>query len=134
MGTTHVAARWTGEALNYIGSNRRGNEVPMGGEGVPPTHMMLMGLAGCMGMDVLSILQKKRQEISNIKVEVIGHNADDHPKPYHTIELAFKVQGDKVSDKAVARAIELSISKYCIVGQTLQGQATLKTSFIVEEG
>jgi putative redox protein len=131
LGTTKIEARWTGEELNFIGSNSRGNEVAMGGAGVPPTHMLLMGLAGCTGMDVLSILQKKRQEVSAVEVEVIGHNADDYPKPYHTIEMHFKVRGNKVSETAVARAIELSMTKYCIVGQTLQQETEVTARFTI---
>ena len=131
MDTTKVSAHWTGEALTYIGTNEKGNEVTMGGQGVPPTHMMLMGLAGCMGMDILSILQKKRLDVTDVAVEVIGYRPEDYPRPYHTIELAFKVTGNNLSDRAVARAIDLSMTKYCVVGQTLQNKTEIKPSFTI---
>lgn len=134
MGTTQISARWTGEALNYTGIDSIGKEIPMGGkEGFRPSQLMLMGLAGCMGMDVLSILQKKRQEVTDVEIQVTGHNPDDYPKPYHTVEIAFTVHGHDIDSKAVERAIDLSIKKYCIVGQTLQREVELKTSFTVAE-
>ena len=133
MGTTNISARWTGEALNFAGSDSKGKTIQMGGkEGFPPTQMMLLGLAGCMGMDVLSILQKKRQEVTDVEIQVTGHNPDDYPKPYHTVEIAFTVHGNEIDPKAVERAIELSMKKYCIVGQTLQHETELKTSFTIE--
>ncbi|MDX1521652.1 MAG: OsmC family protein [Anaerolineae bacterium] len=134
MGITNISARWTGEALHFMGVDSQGKEVRMGGkEGFPPTQMMLIGLAGCMGMDVLSILQKKRQDVTGVDVNVIAYNPDEYPKPYHTAEIEIKVQGSKVDPKAVARAIELSIDKYCVVGQTLQNKIELKTSFSIVE-
>ena len=132
MGTIKVSARWTGEGLNYVGADSKGNQIPMGSDNVSPSQMLLLGAAGCMGMDVASVLQKKRQPVTGIEVQVIGHQPDEYPKPFHTIELAFTVKGE-VDSKAVARAIELSRDKYCIVGQTLQQKAELKTSFTVEE-
>jgi putative redox protein len=95
--------------------------------------MLLLGAAGCMGMDVASVLQKKRQPVTGIEVQVTGHQSDEYPKPFHTIELVFTIKGE-VDSQAVARAIELSRDKYCVVGQTLQQKAELKTSFTVEEG
>ncbi len=132
MGTTQVSARWTGEKLNYVGTDTKSNQIPMGGGDPSPSQMMLMGLAGCTGMDVVSVLQKKRQNITGVEVQVIGHNPDEYPKPYQVIELKFIVKGDNVDPKAVARAIQLSEDKYCIVGQTLQNKAEIKTSFEIE--
>ncbi len=132
MGTVNVSARWAGEALNYIGTDSKGNEIEMGGDNVSPSQMVLLGLAGCMGMDVLSILQKKRASITGIGVEIKGHQPDSYPKPFQTIELVFKVKGDKIDPKAVARAIELSHEKYCIVGQSLQQNVEIKATFEVK--
>jgi putative redox protein len=130
MSTVKVSARWTGEELNYIGTDAKGNQIPMGGANVSPSQMLLLGAAGCMGMDIVNVLQKKQQPVTGIEVEVIGHQPDEYPKPYHTIELAFTVKGN-VDAQAVERAIELSRDKYCVVGQTLQRPVDLKTSFIV---
>jgi putative redox protein len=133
MGTKKVSARWTGEGLNYVGTDSKANQILMGRDDISPSQMLLLGAAGCMGMDVASVLQKKRQPVTGIEVQVTGHQSDEYPKPFHTIELAFTIKGE-VDSQAVARAIELSRDKYCVVGQTLQQKAELKTSFTVEEG
>ena len=101
--------------------------------GPRPKALLLSGLAGCTGMDVVSILQKKRQKISDIEVMVIGHQPDEYPKPYLKIQLHFLVRGEDLDPKAVERAIQLSEEKYCVVGQTLQTNVEIKTSFRVEE-
>ena len=132
MKTTHVSARWTGEALNYVGSDTKGNEIPMGGNNVSPSQMLLLGLAGCMGMDVVSILQKKRQTVTGVDVRVTAHQPDEYPKPYQRIEVNFTVKGPQVDPTAVARAIHLSEEKYCIVGQTLQSEVVIKAAFTLE--
>lgn len=134
MGTKQVSARWTGEGLHYVGTDSKGNEIGMGGNDPSPSEMLLMGAAGCMGMDIVSVLQKKRQAVESIDVQVTGHQPDDYPKPFQIVELAFTVKGNNVDPKAVERAIALSRDKYCIVGQTLQNVVELKTSFTVEEG
>jgi putative redox protein len=132
MGTTTVSARWTGEALNYLGIDSKGNQVLMGKDHITPSRLLLMALGGCMGMDVLSILQKKRQNVTDVEVEIIGHQNDEHPRSFHTVEIKFNVKGDKVDSKAVARAIELSETKYCIVSHTLQSNVEIETAFEIE--
>jgi putative redox protein len=132
MGTVNASARWTGEQLNFIGLSYKGHQIPMGGENISPTQMVLLGLAGCTGMDVVSILQKKRLAVSDVQVQITAHQPDDYPKPYHTIEIKYLVKGDNIDPKAVERAIELSKEKYCIVSQTLQRPVELKTSFEIE--
>jgi putative redox protein len=132
MGTVNASARWTGEQLNFIGTSYKGHQIPMGGENVSPSQMLLLGLAGCTGMDVVSILQKKRQQVRDIEVQITAHQPDDYPKPYHTIEVKYIVKGDNIDPSAVERAIGLSKEKYCIVSQTLQHEVELKTSFSVE--
>ena len=134
MGIINVSAQWTGEGLNYVGTDSKGNQILMGKENISPSQMLLLGAAGCMGMDVISVLQKKRQAVTGIEVQVTGHQPDEYPKPFQIIELAFTVKGDNIDPKAVERAIGLSKDKYCIVGQTLQTEVELKTSFSVEAG
>jgi putative redox protein len=133
MGMTKVSARWTGEKLNYVGTDSKGNEIPMGGKDVTPAQMLLLGFAGCTGMDILSILQKKRQHVTDVQVEVCGYMPEDYPKPFQVIELNYIIKGDKIDPKAVARSIELSLSKYCVVGQTLQHHVSIQTSYQIEE-
>ena len=132
MTITKVSARWTGEGLNFVGTTGRGQQVEMGGQNISPTDMLLLGLAGCTGMDVASILQKKRQAITAVEVHVTGHRPEEYPKPYQLVEIAYVVSGDNITARDVERAIELSVTKYCIVSQTLQYPVELKTSFTVE--
>ncbi len=133
MGTSTISATWTGENLDFIGADHRGREVKMGKGHTLPGQLLLMGLAGCTGMDVISILQKKRQEITDVQVEVTGHTPDTYPKPYQQVELKFIVKGNNLDPKAVARAIDLSENKYCVVGQTLKNEVEIITSFEIEE-
>ncbi len=129
MGTTKVSAHWTGEALNHIGIDAKGQELKMGDGGFRPAQLLLLGLAGCTGMDVVSILQKKRQAVTGVEVQVTGYQPDDYPKPFEVIEMHFLVKGDNLDPQAVERAIQLSHDKYCVVGQSLQRQVEIKTSF-----
>lgn len=136
MATKQVSAKWTGEDLDFVGVDTRNNQVKMSGKDgpdSPPSQLMLLGLAGCTGMDVVSILKKKRQKISDVEVMVIAHQPDDYPKPYHKIQLHFIVKGENLDPEAVERAIQLSEDKYCVVGQTLKANVDIKTSFKIEE-
>lgn len=133
MKTVKVSAQWTGEKLNFVGTDARGKNVEMGGDNVTPGQMLLLALAGCTGMDVVSILQKKRQEISDLEVEVLAEQGDEYPRPYQNIKVTFMVKGENIDSKAVARAIELSTAKYCVVGQTLHQETDIVTNFEIDE-
>jgi putative redox protein len=85
MGTVNASARWTGEKLDFIGTSYKGHQIPMGGDNISPSQMLLLGLAGCTGMDVVSILQKKRQAVRDVQVQIAAHQPDEYPRPYHTI-------------------------------------------------
>ena len=126
--------------LSFTGINEDGFTVPLdaepsvGGEenGFEPMELIAIGLAGCTAMDTISILQKKRQAITDVEIQVTGHQPDDYPKPYHTVEVKYIVKGGDIDPQAVERAIELSVAKYCIVSQTLQQEVALKTSFEIK--
>ncbi len=78
-----------------------------------PMEFIAMGLAGCTGMDVISILQKKKQAVSNFQVKVHTEKAADHPKVFTSAVIEYIVKGEKISEEAVLRAIQLSAEKYC---------------------
>lgn len=132
MGTVNASARWTGEQLNFIGTSYKGHQIPMGGDNVSPAQMVLLGLAGCTGMDVVSILQKRRVAVKDVQVQITAHQPDEYPKPYQVIEIKYIIKGDNVDPDSVAKAISLSSEKYCIVSQTLQKPVEIKTSYVVE--
>lgn len=93
--------------------------------GFVPMEMLLIGLAGCTGMDVISILRKKRQQVTGYEVRVRGERADDHPMVFTEIVVEHIISGHDVSPEAVARAVELSETKYCGAGAMLGKTAKL---------
>jgi putative redox protein len=87
-----------------------------------------MGLAGCTGMDVVSILEKKRQRVTDLEIEVRGEKSAGPPFHLARIELRFRVWGD-VSEDALVQSIELSQEKYCSVSNTMKATAQITYSF-----
>ncbi|HEX8997756.1 MAG TPA: OsmC family protein [Ktedonobacterales bacterium] len=103
------------------------------GEGFVPMEMLLVGLAGCTGMDVISILRKKREDVTGYEVHVHGVRAETHPMFFTDIEVEHVVTGRHVNPASVARAIELSETTYCGAGATLSKTARLKHTFRIIE-
>ncbi len=101
--------------------------------GPRPMEMLLVGLAGCTGMDVISILRKKRQDVTGYEIHVHGIRASEHPMVYVEVEVEHVVTGRHVDPEAVRRAIELSETKYCGVGNTLNKTAKLVNTFRIVE-
>lgn len=88
-------------------------------QGFRPAELLLVALAGCMSMDIISIVQKKGGRIESFAVNVQGRRAEKHPKRYERIEVEFNCEGDYKREDLV-RAFELSRDKYCGVFATLQ--------------
>lgn len=103
------------------------------GAGTQPLRMLLLGVAGCTAMDVLSILRKKRQQVSGLDVEVRGDRVDEHPRVYDRVEIIYRVRGKGVDPKAVERAIELSETRYCPAIAMLQQAAEITNRYEIEE-
>lgn len=101
--------------------------------GFRPMEMLLVGLAGCTAMDVISILRKKRQHVTSYDVQVRGERAEDHPMVYTDITVEHIITGHGVDPSAVSRAIELSETKYCGAGATLSKTAKLKHTYRIVE-
>lgn len=95
--------------------------------GAQPLRLLLLGMAGCTAMDVVSILRKKRQQVSGLEVEVRGSRVDEHPRIYDRVEVIYRVRGKGVDPRAVERAIELSETRYCPATARI-GKATEVTS------
>jgi putative redox protein len=109
--------------MNFNGTAASGGIIPIGGgeeQGFKPTELVMIGLAGCTAMDVISILQKKQQQVSTFEVSVNSTRRDDHPKAFTSAEVHYKVTGENIDEASVARAIELSAVKYCSVSATLE--------------
>jgi putative redox protein len=103
-------------------------------EGFRPMELLLVGFGGCTGMDVISILRKKRQNIAGLEMNVTGERAETHPHVYTDVHIEYVVKGKGVEPQAVERAISLSLEKYCSVGATLAKTGRITSSYrIVEE-
>lgn len=103
------------------------------GSAASPMELLLLALGGCTGVDVISILQKSRQQVTNYRIEVSGERRQDFPRAYTRLFVKHIVRGHGVSEQAVARAVELSDQKYCSVAATLRGSAEIVTSYEIIE-
>ncbi len=135
----HVKTAWKG-GLAFECNNQAGQTVfidsPLaegGPKGPSPMQLLLMGLAGCTAMDVISILEKKRQDVTSFEVNVVGNRAPEHPRYYTDIELEFVVRGRNISAQAVERAIELSETKYCSASANLKPTSRIVTRYRIED-
>lgn len=111
-----VVAEWQGDSA-FLGRNQAGGCVQMGGlngvPGVSPMEFLLLGLAGCTGTDVVSILEKKHQKLQRFEIRVRGVRRETHPKIYTEIEVFYRLWGEALKPEAVEQAIRLSKEKYC---------------------
>lgn len=118
--------KWVENAM-FVAQSGSGHSVVMDGPeayggqnlGVRPMEMVLMGLGGCTAFDVLLILQKGRHKVLDCEVEITAERADTVPKVFTKIHVHFKVKGQDLPDKVVARAVNLSAEKYCSVSMML---------------
>jgi putative redox protein len=98
-----------------------------------PMEMLLVSVAACTAADVVSILEKKRQDVTRYSVEVTGTRREEYPRAYTAFHINHIVHGRSVSEKAVADAITLSDEKYCSVAATVRPTAEITTSFEIIE-
>ena len=109
------------QGLSFTGKADTGYEVPLGADpevggssdGFEPLELMAISLAGCTAMDVISILSKKKQNVSAFEVKVTAERALEFPKVFTHAVITYQVTGHAVEEAAVLRAIELSATKYC---------------------
>lgn len=127
-----IEAVWRGGGT-FIGNNATGGSVQMGSlneqAGVSPMELILVGLAGCTGVDIVDILRKKRQPLEALTVKARGKMAEDFPKIYTEIKLTYLIWGDGIDPKAVDRAIQLSEEKYCSVSAMLRATVAISSTY-----
>ena len=127
-----VSAHWQSER-SFIGKNQTGGIVQMGtidGQpGTSPMELMLLGVAGCTGIDIVHILGKKRITLDQFEVRVRGKRADAYPKVYNEIEIEYLFWADNLAPKAVEQAIELSEEKYCSASAMMSKTAEISSSY-----
>ena len=119
-------------------TNFEGNEVFMdanpkfGGQGLGPSpkHLLLNSLAGCTGMDVLSLLKKMRVEYSDFSIEVEGHLTEEHPIQYQVIDMKYKVKTAKEFRSKFEKAVNLSQDRYCGISAMLGKAAKINKEIV----
>jgi putative redox protein len=99
-----------------------------------PVELLLIALGSCTAVDVISILKKKREQVTAYHVEVRGERREQHPRHFTRMEVKHIVRGRKISERALSQAIELSETKYCSVAATLRPTVEIISSYeIIEE-
>jgi putative redox protein len=131
---------WDGNA-KFVGTAGSGHEVIMDGPpdhggqnlGPRPMEMLLLGLGGCTSFDVMSILQKSRQDITNCMAHIEAERANEVPSVFTKIHIHFVVSGNKLKESQVKRAVTLSAEKYCSASIMLeQGGVDITHSFEIK--
>ncbi len=131
---------WQGR-MTFTGSVGTGFEVPLGAhqsvggyeDGFRPMELIAVGLAGCTAMDVISILKKKRQDVTNYVVRVNASQAEDHPKVFSGAVIEYHITGKGIQEKAVLRAIELSATRYCPAQAMFVGVFPMSLTYFIYE-
>jgi len=129
------------DGIQFVGETSSGHVVFIDGStdsrgnnaGIRPTDLLLIGLGSCSGMSVVSILKKKKQDVTGFEIIIKGKKEDDWPRKITDIGLELIVRGHNISEDAVKRAIELSMERYCTVKATLESPARITFNYRVEE-
>lgn len=137
---TEATVRWT-EGMQFVGQGANSGQTnvmdaapEVGGQntGPRPMEVLLFGLGGCTGMDVVSILRKKRQPFTGLEIKIAGERAPEHPKRFTAIHMEYVVYGKGLDPKAVEDSIRLSQEKYCSVKASLNCPVTSSYRIVAE--
>ena len=133
--------KWV-ENATFVGESGSGHAVVMDGPpdsggrdlGIRPMEMLLIGMGGCTAFDVVLILRKARQPVADCVVEIEAERAETVPRVFTRIHVHFIISGDGLSDKQVARAVQLSAEKYCSASIMLGKAAEISHDYEVVSG
>ncbi len=133
-----IKVSWAGNAA-FVGESSTGHKVVMDGPpegggrdlGPRPMEMLLLGTGACSCYDVISILKKARQNVSNCDVEITSERADSEPKVFTKIHIHFKISGTDLKEKQVQRAVSLSAEKYCSASIMLGATAEITHDYVI---
>lgn len=136
----HVKVEWKGR-MSFVGLADSGFSVDLGAspevggdnDGFRPLELMAISLAGCTGMDVISILKKKRQNVTDFEVRVDADRASEHPKVITGAIIDYIITGKGVEEDAVVRAIQLSAERYCPANAMLSQVFPIKLRYRIFE-
>ena len=132
--TMEATVTWR-DGLVFDGQSGTGHAVVMDGDkavAASPMELVLMAAGGCSSVDVVSILQKARQQVAGVQCHVKGGRADAIHAVFTTIHLHFLVRGTDLAEHQVERAVALSADKYCSVAKMLEASVQITHSFAIE--
>lgn len=121
-----VAITPSGHAQTLDGNGQRASAAS-------PLELLLIALGGCTGADVISILHKKREQVTDYRIEIHGDRRNEHPRSFRRIEVRHILRGRGLSNQAVAQAIELSEAKYCSVAANLRPTSEIVSTYEIHE-
>ena len=132
--------RWV-EGLQFVGTPPSNHAIALDGSAkgggadsaIHPGELLLVALAGCTGMDVISILNKMRVDVKEFEVRVDAQPAEEHPKAWRKIHLTYHLVGKEIPQDKLKHAIELSQTKYCSVSESLRSPVEITFDFQTEE-
>ncbi len=130
----HAQVKWV-QGMEFSAESGSGHTVRMDGDkatAASPMELVLMAAGGCSSVDVVSILEKTRQQVTAVRCDVDGKRADATPAVFTDIHLHFVVTGTDIAEKHVERAVQLSAEKYCSVAKMLEVAVNVTHSFSIE--
>ncbi|MGB5933714.1 MAG: OsmC family protein [Anaerolineae bacterium] len=134
---SQIKVKWV-EGKQFVGTDSTSHSLVMSsseeGTGLKPSDLLLLGLGGCTGVDVITILEKQRQKVTDLEITITGEQDPEPPWTFRRIEIEYLLRGKGLKEGGVRRAIQLSKEKYCSIGVTISGVAEVESSFqIIEE-
>lgn len=134
---SQVKVKWVG-GKQFVGTDSTSHSLVMSsseeGTGLRPSDLLLLGLGGCTGVDVIIILEKQRQKVTDLEITITGEQDLAPPWTFRRIEIEYLLRGKGLKEEAVRRAIQLAEERYCSIGVTISGVAEIGSSFqMVEE-
>jgi len=137
MKNTHALVQYSGDDY-FLAVPPSGHAIPLDinserSNASGPLELLLVALGGCTGADVITILKKKREQVTDYRVEVRGERREEHPRSFRKMEVRHIIRGRGISADSVAKAIELSVNKYCSVAATLRPTVEIVSSFEIHD-
>lgn len=136
-----ATVKWL-DHMSFVGESSSGHSVVMDGPpddggrnmGVRPMEMVLLGMGGCTAFDVVHILKRARQDITDCQVELDAERAEQVPKVFTRIHVHYRITGKDLNEKQVERAVTMTAEKYCSVSIMLAAVVEISHDFEIVEG
>jgi putative redox protein len=137
MKSAHATVHYAGNDF-FMGVSPSGHAVPIDTNGErsaapSPLELLMLSLGSCTGTDVISVLHKKRERVTDYRIEIRGERREDHPRSFRRLELHHIIRGHGVTEASVAQAVRLSTDKYCSVAATLRPTAEIVSTWEIQE-